>query len=259
MNKVCIIGINGKMGSMVAQLIDKYPELELELAGGIDISEGEFLGKPVKTKIEYFIDMVNVFVDFSNKDAILNLLPAITKSRTPIVIGTTGLSAEQKNEIFSYSKEIPILLSPNMSIGINLLFEIVKKVTNVLKDYDVEIIEMHHHRKKDSPSGTAKRIAQVIATERGTNYNDSVVLRGEGITGPRKKNQIGISVVRGGEIVGEHSILFLSDNERFEITHKALSRMVFAQGTIKAIKFIITKPPGMYSMKDVLKTLNPKS
>ena len=249
-NKICVIGINGRMGRLISELVQADPELEL--AGGIDLSPGEVLNLPVRADTAEFLDTAGIFVDFSNPAATMKYLPVITARNKTMVIGTTGFSEEEYKLIEKASRTTPILISPNMSVGVNLLFDIVERVTRILSEFDVEITEIHHRRKKDSPSGTAKRIAQIIAQAKNTSYDRIKKFRGEGATGPRGDSEVGISSIRGGDVVGEHSVMYFSDTEKIEITHSALSRSVFAAGTIEAVKYMLGKPAGLYSMKDVI-------
>ena len=169
-------------------------------------------------------------------------------------MGTTGFSTEEINKMKKLSQEIPFLFSPNMSLGVNLLFKLAAETAVALgDDYDIEITESHHRFKKDAPSGTAKKLAQEIAKAKNINLDDVIIYGREGMTGERKRGEIGIHSIRGGDITGEHTVMFTALGERLELTHKAHSRDTFAYGTIQAIKFMEGKSAGFYEMKDVLK------
>ncbi len=195
----------------------------------------------------------DVIIDFTTKDATLSLLKRAEKNKIPMVIGTTGLDDSDKEEIKKSAKKIPIVFSPNMSIGINLLFILLKKTAEVLGDeYDVEIIEAHHRYKKDAPSGTALALAEIIAKAMGTELNRAGVFSRKGMIGERKRGEIGIQTVRAGDIVGDHTVLFATEGERIEFTHRATSRDNFARGAIRAAKWVYRRNPGLYTMLDVL-------
>lgn len=171
-----------------------------------------------------------------------------------MIMGTTGFAPEEIKKINKLAKNIPFLLSPNMSLGVNLLFKLVAETAATLDDnYDIEIIETHHRFKKDAPSGTAKKLAQEIAKVKNVNLDEVTIYGREGMIGERKRREIGIHSIRGGDITGEHTVIFTTLGERLELTHKAHSRDTFAYGTIQAIKFMEGKPAGSYEMKDVLK------
>ena len=170
-----------------------------------------------------------------------------------MVIGTTGFSVEQEQQIYAAAEMIPVCISPNMSIGVNLLFELVKIAAAKLdKNYDIEIIETHHRFKKDSPSGTAKRLAENIAQVRGIDLEKKGVYGRKGLVGARQTDEIGMHAVRAGDIIGDHTVLFSSLGERIELVHKAHTRNAFAHGALRAAKFLIGKKPGVYTMADVL-------
>jgi 4-hydroxy-tetrahydrodipicolinate reductase len=264
MNHVIVCGGCGKMASLIARHV--YQENDLELVGiiespkhpsvgedwGVTIGIGEANIK-ISAELESIIDKCDVVVDFTNPEATMEHLEICSRQKKAIVIGTTGLGEGQVEEIKKTSKIIPIVFSPNMALGVNLLFELVKKVAGVLDNqYDVEIIEIHHRHKKDAPSGTAKKIAELIACERNINLVENVVYGRSGNVGERKKGEIGFHAVRAGNISGEHTIIFTSTGESLELTHKAYSREAFAEGTIKAINFILNQKSGLFSMREVL-------
>ncbi len=264
MKRVVVCGGCGKMASLIAYKV--YQEENLQLAGIIEAEGHSDLGKDwgtimnigeinikVEANLENVIERSDIVVDFTNTEATLEHLEICTKHKKAMVIGTTGFSNAQVIQIENAANSIPIVLSPNMALGVNLLFELVRKVSGILDDqYDIEIIETHHRYKKDAPSGTAKKIAEIIAREKNIELEKVATYGRSGNAAERKKGEIGIHAVRAGNISGEHTVMFNSSGERLEITHKAYSKDAFAQGTVKAIYFIISKQKGLFSMKEVL-------
>jgi 4-hydroxy-tetrahydrodipicolinate reductase len=171
--------------------------------------------------------------------------------RKPVVIGTTGLNEEQRAKIEEAAENVPIVLAPNMSVGVNLLREMVRELSAKLSGYDVELVEAHHRNKKDAPSGTALLLARAAAEGRGQDLEEVAVYGREGVA-PRKEDEIGIHALRGGAVVGEHRLIFYSEGEEVEVVHRALSRRTFADGALRAAKFAATSKPGLYSMRDLL-------
>jgi len=264
MVKVIVCGGCGKMGSKVAQLI--YQNKDMELVGIIESpshpDKGKDWGMSVglgKTRViitddlEGIIQKADQIVEFTNPQVSIQHLEIVYKYKKAMIMGTTGFLPEETEKIKNLASDIPFLLSPNMSLGVNLLFKLAVEVTAILNDnYDIEIIETHHRFKKDAPSGTAKKLAQEIAKVKGVNLDEVAIYGRKGITGERKKGEIGIHSIRSGDITGEHTVMFTTLGERLELTHKAHSRDTFAHGTIQAIKFLEAKPAGFYKMKDVL-------
>ncbi len=264
MIKVVVCGGCGKMGSKVARLI--YQNENMKLVGIIEASSHPNKGKDwgatvglgktgiiIKEKLEEIIQNADQIVEFTNPKVSLQHLEIVSKYKKVMIMGTTGFSSEEIEKIKKLAQGIPFLLSPNMSLGVNLLFKLAAEVATALgDDYDIEIIEAHHRFKKDAPSGTAKKLAQEIAKSRNVNLDEVAIYGREGIIGERKKGEIGIHSIRGGDITGEHTVMFTALGERLELTHKAHSRDTFAYGTIQAIKFLKDKPTGFYKMKDVL-------
>lgn len=252
MIKLTISGACGRMGSRILSLaeLDDFIEvvglLECEKLAGGEIS---FRNKKIKleSNTENILPSSDVLVEFSTPSATLEHLKVAVRFKKPVVIGTTGFSEEELRIIQTASDEIPIVFSSNMSRGVNLLFKVVNDILKTLKDYDIEIVELHHNQKKDAPSGTAIKLADIVAK----NLNKKIIYGREGIIGPRKKEQLGILSVRAGDIIGEHTIYFAGNGERIELTHRAHSRDCFASGAIDAVKWIIDKPRGLYSMQDV--------
>jgi 4-hydroxy-tetrahydrodipicolinate reductase len=252
------------MGSRIIALSKEYAELKVvgaieskanpkvELDAGAVAGIGE-MGVKISEDISKVIGETDVVVNFTSPEATLEHLEIVRKNKKSMVIGTTGLSNEQISIIQNASRDIPIVLSPNMSIGVNLLFKILRDVARVLgDDYDIEIFEAHHRMKKDAPSGTAVKMAKVIAEALGRNFDEVAVYARKGIIGERTKKEIGIQTVRAGDIVGEHTVLFGGLGERIEITHKASSRDTFARGALKAALWLYGKSAGLYDMGDVL-------
>ena len=247
MVKVLINGCNGKMGQEVAKEIAITPDVEV-LCGfdRIDTGDNNF---PVFTNIDDINLIADVIIDFSVPEATFKILEFANKNKIPTVIATTGLSDEDLEKIKNYSNNFPIFRSSNMSYEINLMSKLVAELAKKLSDSDIEIIETHHNRKIDSPSGTALILADSInnALDNEMHYEYDRHSKRE----KRSKKEIGIHSIRGGNTVGTHTVTFFSENETFEITHNVLSRAVFASGAIKAANFIIHKDNGLYDMNDM--------
>lgn len=248
MVKVLINGCNGRMGQVLAKEIDNFPNLLL--TAGFDINDNGLNTFPVYSNINDIKENIDVIVDFSIPIATLNILNYAIETKTPIVIATTGFSDEQQKKIEDASKFIPIFKSSNMSYDINLMKKIVAEVALALKGTDIEIVETHHNRKVDAPSGTAITLANSINNALGNTME--YVFDRHNIHEKRKTNEIGFSSIRGGNIVGEHSVQFYGAHETFEIKHTSYSRDVFAEGALKACEFIVNKPPKLYGMDDML-------
>ena len=248
MIKVLINGCNGKMGQEVLNAINNNENFEV--LNGVDIKENSEYNFPVYTSVSEIKENPDVIIDFSVPVATMKILEYAKEKKVPIVIATTGLSDDQKQKIKEYSKTIPIFQSANMSYDINLMKKIVSEVAKNLNQTDIEIVETHHNRKIDSPSGTALLLADSINNELDNKmeYNFNRFQNRE----KRKKNEIGFSSIRGGNIVGEHTVIFFGENESFEITHKAYSRGVFAEGALKGAEYIVGKENGYYSMDDII-------
>lgn len=248
MIKVLVNGCLGKMGQEVIKSLDKNEDMIL--IGGFDRVDDGIYTFPIYTNINDIQEKPDVIIDFSIPVATLNILQYAKNNHIPIVIATTGFTDEQENLISEYSKTIPIFKSSNMSISINLMTKVISEVTKVLKNADIEIIETHHNRKVDSPSGTALLLANTI-NEVLNNQMEYVYDR-HTKQEKRNKNEIGITSIRGGNIVGEHKVEFFEENEKLEISHTCYSRSVFADGAVKAARFIVTKNSGLYNMKDLV-------
>lgn len=247
--KILLNGANGRMGNEIINLIKEQDDLEIVC--GFDkenSSNGKF---PIYNKIEEIDKEVDVIIDFSVPVATLEILKYARKNKIPMVIATTGFNQEQLEEIEKISKEIPIFKSSNMSLEINLMANLVQKVAEVLKESDIEIIETHHNKKIDSPSGTAILLADAINKV----FDDEKIYNFDRMSkrDKRDKKEIGFSAIRGGNIVGEHTVKFFGENETLEITHKSYSRKVFAEGALKAARFVVNQTVGVYDMKDLVK------
>ncbi|RMG02123.1 MAG: 4-hydroxy-tetrahydrodipicolinate reductase [Nitrospirae bacterium] len=264
MINVTVAGITGRMGNRIASLCLDNPEIELyagferpghEKTGediGVLLGRGE-IGIPLVDNIEKVIDGTDVIIDFTSVNSTLNNLRVASEKKKAMVIGTTGFSKEDISEIEALAKTIPCVMAPNMSVGVNLMFKIVTEVARVLgDDYDIEIIEAHHRMKKDAPSGTALKLAQLIADALDRNLDEVAIYARKGLIGERTSKEIGIQTIRAGDIVGEHTVMFATTGERLEITHKASSRDTFAKGAVRAALWIYGKEPGLYNMHDVL-------
>ncbi|MGB9668571.1 MAG: 4-hydroxy-tetrahydrodipicolinate reductase [Thermosulfidibacteraceae bacterium] len=262
MVKIGVAGILGKMGQTILRCalttdnVTVISVTEHPQNPKIGARVKEVLGVECDAKILrsfYEGEKPDVIIDFTTPSATLENLRYCLDVKTPIVIGTTGFNKNEKASIFEASRKIPIVFSPNMSLGVNILFELVEKVAEVLgDDYDIEIVEVHHRFKKDSPSGTAMKLAEIVAKATNRSLEDSLVTGRKGIVGERNRREIGVFAVRAGDVVGEHTVIFGGLGERLELTHRAYSRETFARGAIKAAKWIIDKEPGLYSMFDVL-------
>ncbi len=252
MVKIIMNGCNGKMGQVISRLASS--DDECAIAAGFDITGEVKNDYPVFRSPSEYSGEADVVIDFSHPDSLEGLLSYCRQRKLPAVIATTGLSNMQKNMLEAASEEIPIFFSANMSLGINLLIDLAKKATRLLDgSFDIEIVEMHHNQKIDAPSGTALAIADAIRDERsgGTEYiYDRHTARKK-----RKKEEIGIHSVRGGTIVGEHSVIFAGTDEVIKLEHSAASKEVFAVGALRAAKFIAGKKPGFYSMNDLIESL----
>jgi 4-hydroxy-tetrahydrodipicolinate reductase len=196
-------------------------------------------------------DGAEVLIEFTTPKATVEHL----SYRRPVVIGTTGLSEEQRAKVEEAAKDVPVVLAPNMSVGVNLLREVVRDLAGKLAGYDVEAVEAHHRNKKDAPSGTALLLARAVAEGRGQNLDEVAAYGREGVS-PRREGEIGIHALRGGAVVGEHRLIFYSEGEEVEIIHRALSRRTFAEGALRAARFAAGAEPGLYGIKDVLEGKN---
>ena len=251
MHKIIISGCNGHMGRVVESICNSTPGVQV--VAGFDVLGSTDRDFPVYSSPAQFTGKADAVIDFSSPAALEGLLNFAKATKTPLVLATTGYSPEQIAQVGAAALEVPIFRSANMSLGINVLLELVKKAAAVLGDsYDIEIVERHHRRKVDAPSGTALMIADAAASTCG--HETEYVFERHSVRQPRDKKEIGISAVRGGTIVGEHEIIFAGHDEIMEIKHTALSREIFAQGAVEAAKFISgVEAPGLYDMSMLVK------
>jgi len=260
--KVIVVGAAGKMGGRVIHIIKETPSVKLFRAiersdhpsVGKDIGEVIGLGKMgVILESSLKKGEGDVIINFSSPQASLESLEFAKGAGLAIVIGTTGLSSEQMDKVKELSKSVRCVLAPNMSVGVNVMFRIVQEVAKVLgPEYDIEILEAHHRLKKDSPSGTAVKIGELISGAIGKDFGKVGVYGRKGMVGERTKDEIGMQVIRAGDIVGEHMVLFGGIGERLEIIHRSHSRDNFARGAVRAALWVVTQPNGLYDMQDVL-------
>lgn len=265
MTRVIVSGAPGRMGRRVIDLMRTDPELTLvgALAHAAHPALGRDVGEiagggPLGIRLEYdlarILPQADVVIDFSVPAATLDCLRLAADAQKAMVIGTTGFSAPQRADIDRLGKTIRCFLAPNMSLGVNVLFQVLRQVATLLgADYDVEIIEAHHRTKVDAPSGTALRMAAIVAETLDRNLDDVAVYGRQGIVGQRAKTAIGIQAIRAGDIVGEHTVIFGGIGERLELVHRTQSRDTFAQGALRAARWIVQQPPGLYSMEDLLR------
>lgn len=262
--KVAVSGAAGRMGKRILALCHAHPDIEitgaLEAAGhpnlGKDAGENAGIGTlhvPITDNVSDLLKNADVLIDFSAPEASLANVNAAAEAGKAIVVGTTGFSEEQRAVIGKVGPTTRCLVAPNMSMGVNVLFKLVDLVSRVLgNDYDVEIVEAHHRMKKDSPSGTANKLAEIIAGALKRDLGSSGVYGRHGLVGARKPDEIGIMAVRGGDIVGDHTVMFITNGERIELTHRAHSRDALARGGVQAALWLVSQPNGMYDMHDVL-------
>ena len=249
MLQVMVNGCNGKMGRIVTQLVDKDESIILKC--GVDKDNLGDLTCPVYTNLSQITEKPDVIIDFSVPVATFNILEYAKEKRVPVVIATTGFTEEEEKKISEYADVIPIFKSANMSFSINVFQHLLKEFAPKFQNCDIEIVETHHNRKVDSPSGTATMLANTINKALGEDYY--IEYNRHEKNEKRNKKEIGISSIRGGNIVGEHSVIFFGESESFEIKHTSYSRNVFAEGAIKAAKFIAGKQKGLYNMDDLIK------
>jgi 4-hydroxy-tetrahydrodipicolinate reductase len=262
--KIAIIGCAGKMGRMLIHEVLSTPGCELADSLEHDASPflghdlGELIGrKPVGRKVlkdkQKVIHGADICIDFSSPANTLECCEIAANAGRAYVIGTTGITNEQKETLKKFSKLIPIMQSANMSLGVNVLLSLVERVAASLDEqYDIEILEMHHNRKVDAPSGTALALGEAAAKGRNDRLENLQILSREGITGARQQGKIGFATLRGGDVVGDHTVMFATEGERIEITHKASDRAIFARGAVRATLWISNQKAGLYSMQDVL-------
>ena len=261
--KIVIAGVSGRMGHALLEGV--FADAELLLHGALDRADspqigrdaGEMFGKNTGVYIgsdaAETLQGADVLIDFTRPEASLLYLEACQQVGVKHVIGTTGFTVEQKAKIEAAAKQIGIVFAPNMSVGVTMLLSLVEQAAKALSDgYDIEVVEMHHRHKVDAPSGTALRLGEAAAKGLGKSLKDCAVYAREGVTGEREAGSIGFATMRGGDVVGDHTVVFAGVGERVEITHKASSRATFAQGALRAAKYLANKNKGLFDMRDVL-------
>lgn len=260
--KICMAGACGRMGRRILELAAANGDLEI--GGAFDVPEnagselhvGSESGKPMTVLVGGSVaelEHADVLIDFTAPNSCIDNVRSAAVQRKAAVVGTTGLSAAQVEELRVFAQEVAIVYAPNMSVGVNLLFKLTQEVARILGlDYNVEIVEIHHNQKKDSPSGTAVRLAECAAAGLDLNCEVHTKHGRKGLVGARPRQEIGMHAVRGGDVVGEHTVSFIGQGERVELVHKAHSRDNFARGALVAARFAATAAPGLYDMQDVL-------
>jgi 4-hydroxy-tetrahydrodipicolinate reductase len=261
--RVAIAGATGRMGRTLIESVLRAPDTRLAAAleqsgnSAIGKDAGEFAGEAsgvrIADDIEKALAGADVLIDFTRPTGTLQHLAACLKLGRKLVIGTTGFDDAQLASIRDASSKIAIAMAPNFSVGVNVTFRALEVAAKALKDdYEVEIVELHHRHKIDAPSGTALRMGEVVAKALGRDLKATAIYGREGVTGERKRETIGFSALRGGDAVGDHTVMFIGEGERLEITHRAWSRATYAQGALQAARFIAAKTSGLYDMQDVL-------
>lgn len=263
MIKIAVCGAAGRMGQRiivaaveagctVSGALERPGHPQVGQDAGLIAGVGS-LGVAVSDDLNAVVAGCDVLIDFTTPKVSLKNLEVCGLKKKSIVIGSTGFTPEERTLAAELAKDIPAVLAPNMSVGVNVCFKVLKDVAKTLgDDFDVEIVELHHNKKKDSPSGTAVRMGEVVAEALGRDYNKVANYHREGICGERTKEEIGMQTVRGGDIIGEHTVYFIGQGERIEISHRAMTRDMFSRGSVRAAKWIVGKAPGLYNMQDVL-------
>ena len=241
MIRIAVVGASGRMGQTIIESIGQNDKTSL----GVSLDKGDNLNA--------VLDQFDVLIDFTRPEATLEYLAICEQANKPIVIGTTGFDDTGLLAIENAAKNIPVVFAPNMSVGVNLSLKLLDMAAKVIgEESDIEIVEAHHRHKVDAPSGTALKMGEVVANALGRDLSTCAVYGREGIEGPRDRQTIGFSTIRGGDVVGEHTVSFFMEGERVEITHKASSRMTFANGAVRAASWLEAQNSGLYSMQDVL-------
>jgi len=260
---VAVAGASGRMGHMLIEAVVRADDCRL--SGALDVPGSASLGQDaaaflgtdsgvrVTSDLRQGLAGAQVLIDFTRPEGTMAHLALCREQGVSAVVGTTGLSAQQKNEIARIAQDVAIVMAPNMSAGVNVVFKLLDMAARALNEgYDIEIIEAHHRHKVDAPSGTALQMGEVVARALGRDLASSAVYGREGVTGERDPSTIGFSSLRGGDIVGDHTVLFAGTGERIEITHRAASRATYAQGSLRAARFLVGKRHGLFDMHDVL-------
>ena len=261
--RVAVAGASGRMGRMLIEAVEAAPDCVLSAALDLPSSPtigqdatawlGRPCGVPVGSDPAAAAAVSDVLIDFTRPEGTLAHLQACVAHGTRMVIGTTGFSEAQKAEVAEHARRIGVVMAPNMAVGVNVVLGLLDMAARALREgYDIEIVEAHHRHKVDAPSGTALRMGEVVASALGRSLEDCAVYGREGVTGERDPSTIGFATVRGGDVVGDHTVMFMGTGERIEITHKSSSRVTYAQGSLRAARFLMSQPPGLYDMARVL-------
>jgi len=262
-HRVAIAGASGRMGRMLIEAVRAADDCVL--AGALDVAASPAIGSdasaflglasgvPITADPAIGVAGAQALIDFTRPEGTMAHLAACRERGVALVIGTTGFTAAQKADIESAARDIPIVMAPNMSVGVNVTLKLLEMAAKALSTgYDIEILEAHHRHKVDAPSGTALKMGEVIASALGRSLDECAVYAREGVTGERDPSSIGFATIRGGDIVGDHTVLFAGTGERIEISHKSSSRAGYAQGSLRAVRFLAGRKPGLYDMFDVL-------
>ena len=261
--RIAVAGASGRMGRMLIEAV--LAADDLELAGALDVAgspaigqdaaafAGRSSGVTITADLHAGLARTQVLIDFTRPEGTLAHLAVCRELGVKAVIGTTGFDVPQKAQIAEHARHIAIVMAPNMSVGVNVVLRLLDVAARALSEgYDIEIIEAHHRHKVDAPSGTALKMGEVVATALGRDLKDCAVYAREGVTGERDPSTIGFATIRGGDIVGDHTVLFAGTGERIEITHKSASRVTYAQGSLRAARFLADQPRGLFGMDEVL-------
>jgi 4-hydroxy-tetrahydrodipicolinate reductase len=265
MTNFAVAGIGGRMGRALAGLIAAHPA-DYALQAGFEYPAHPALGRDLALFLGESslpgrlavlsgaaLSEADVLIEFTTPAASLEHLLAAAQARTPVVLGTTGFSREEEEKVMAFANKIPLLFTSNTSVGMNLMLEMAGRIAALLdSSYALELIEAHHDQKKDAPSGSARKLLAALAQARGLDPDKDCRHGRAGITGPRGRDEIGVSVIRGGDIVGEHTVMFIGQGERLELTHRVQNRATFAAGALRAGSWLKDKKPGLYDMRDVL-------
>lgn len=251
--KIGIAGVTGRMGQSVVRAVEETDGATIvagSVRAGTRMIDGAF---PLVISARELFEAADVVIDFTTPELTAKLAEEAAKTGKALISGTTGMTAEQHGKLAACAKKAPILWAANLSVGVALVTALVEQAARRLDDaYDIEIVEMHHRHKKDAPSGTALALGKAAAGARGSEFEAVATLSREGITGARERGSIGFATVRGGEVIGDHTVIFAGERERIEIAHKSSSREIYAYGAVRAARFLRGKPPGLYSMADVI-------
>lgn len=261
--RIAVAGASGRMGHMLVEAVTAADDAQL--AGALDVPGSAALGRDaaaflgrtsgvaITSDLRQGLANAQVLIDFTRPEGTLAHLAACQELGVKLVIGTTGFSETQKAQIAAAAEQLAIVMAPNMSVGVNVVLRLLDVAARALKNgYDIEIVEAHHRHKVDAPSGTALKMGEVLANAVGRDLKDCAVYAREGVTGERDPSTIGFSTIRGGDIVGDHTVLFAGTGERIEITHRSASRATYAQGALRAARFLAGRTSGLYGMDEVL-------